>query len=117
MAPNGTDDPLKDGRALIATLGTKFTEWKEERKLTNAVGENLKEAKEMIVTLEKKIEQSAVQINELNKKIEKLKQGIKQKLASSLQTDQSEMNEQIEKDVEEESDSAEEQDWVGETFL
>ena len=73
-------------------------------------------SKDMITMLEGKINESAEEIIELKKKNEKLKQGIKRKLASSLKTVQSEMNEkiekvqselieQIEKDVEEETDA------------
>ena len=103
------DESAEQSRTMLA-------EWNEDRKLAIEVGDNLNKTKEIITTLEGKIDESAEQINKLKKKNEKLKQGIKRKLASSFKTVhremkekiekvQSELIEQIEKDVEEETDA------------
>jgi uncharacterized protein YukE len=76
------NDPLKNAYA---------------RKVAIEVCDKLNESKDMITKLEGMIDESAGQNNELKKKNEKLKQGIKRKLASSFKTVQREMKEQIEK--------------------
>ncbi len=83
------NDPRKNTYAFNDQSRTMLAEWNEERKLAIKVRDNLNKTKDIITTLEGKIDEYAEQINELKKKNEKLKQGIKRKLA--------EMKEQIEK--------------------
>ena len=108
--------PLENAFSYNDQTRMMLAGWTDERKLAIEVRDNLNKTKEMITTLEGKIDESTKQIDELKKKNEKLKQGIKRKLASSFKTVQSEMNEkiekvqselieQIEKDVEEETDA------------
>ncbi len=121
------NDPLKNAFSYNDQTRMMLALWTDERKLAIEVRDNLNETKDMITTLVGKIDESAEQINELKKKNEKLKQGIKRKLASSFKTVhretkeqiekvesemnekiekvQSELIEQIEKDVEEETDA------------
>ena len=91
------NDPLQNAFSYNDQTRTMLASWNEERKLAIEVRDNLNKTTDMITTLEGKINQSAEQINELKKKNEKLKQGIKRKLASSFKTVHREMKEQIEK--------------------
>ena len=89
--------PLENAFSYNDQTRMMLAGWTDERKLAIEVRDNLNKTKEMITTLEGKIDESTKQIDELKKKNEKLKQGIKRKLASSFKTVQREMKEQIEK--------------------
>jgi uncharacterized protein YukE len=117
------NDPLKNAYASNEQTRILLAEWNAERKVAIEFRDQLNESKVMITKLEGKIDESAGQNNELKKKNEKFKQGIKRKLASSFKTVQSEMNEkiekvqselieQIEKDVEEETGAGNVEDTV-----
>ncbi len=91
------NDPLKNAYASHEQTRKLLASWNAERKVAIEVCDKLNESKDMITKLEGMIDESAGQNNELKKKNEKLKQGIKRKLASSFKTVHREMKEQIEK--------------------
>ena len=102
------NDPLKNAFSYNDQTRTMLALRNEERKLAVEVRENLNNAKVIITAMEGKLDESAEQIDELKKKNEDLKQGIKRKLASlmnetneKIQKETNEMNEKIQKETNE----------------